>query len=643
MSDSKKTILLGVRGRRPYPWILTFAVVLQWVAVSVSSADSGAPVILSGEVVTPPMNPIPSQGDLWMNTWADDGHIYTGWGDGKGPGDIRPWTDCGVGVLKGTVPYFLLEEDPNNYVRSKFVPDGQGTERNDKPSSLLLFDGRLYFAGHTPLGDPDYGYIAYSDDYGLTWVEVPGSPWTKENQSVFRCLFFINMGKDYELNDDGYVHALGIGKEWSWFLGRVYLARVPKSEILDYGSYEYFAGSDGGGPLWSADQFEATPLEGLETHDMGSAMYHEGIERYLFLTDGGLFEAPNPWGPWTFVNGILNGGDDPEWKGGYMPGVMAKGAGADYFYFTLAGQSQIIRYYLYVGKISLQLNSEIEAQASADTTIGVAPLQVQFQGAGDASGGTIISYRWYFGDGAISTDQNPSHVYTSPTYGTYRAMLTVTDDQGRRGFDIVEITVPFCELTLREPEDPDSCSPGFLAKYYDLPPEGGEQVPDFSTMTPYKIDTVPQLNYSASPDEFATSGRADSLAALFTGYVSAPVDGIYTFYLLSDDASELHIGDEEIIDNNGEHEMQMRERAGQIGLKAGKHALRVGYTEIDQLCGLRLQWEGPGFPREFVPDSRLCHSVTAIKGDVNGDGAIDVLDVVMVVNIILEIHDPTPG
>ncbi|MFQ6082230.1 MAG: PA14 domain-containing protein [Candidatus Aminicenantia bacterium] len=617
----KKMILRVIRGRRLYPiilmcgLILAFLAVLQWGFVSISSADLYAPTILSAKVVTPPMNPIPSTGDLWMNTWADDDNIYTGWGDGEGPGDVKPGTDCGVGVFKGPVPYFLIEQNPSDYVRSRFVPDGR-TGRDDKPSSLLFFNGRLYFAGHTPLGDPKYGYIAYSDDYGRTWVEVPDSPWTRTKKSVFRCLFFINMGKNYELNKDGYVYALGIGKEWDWFPPMVYLVRVPMNSILDYNSYRYYAGMNGGAPVWSMDESDALPLKGLEAHQMGSAMYHEGIERYLFLAIDGLFEAPYPWGPWVKVSALLNSGDDPEWKGGYMPGIIAKGAGADFFYFTLAGQSNIIRYNLYIGKISFQLNSEIEVQASASPTIGRAPLSVQFRGSGVAPGATITSYRWYFGDGAISTEQNPSHVYTSPTYGKYRAMLTVTDNQGRRGFDIVEITVPFCELSLRNPEDPDSCKAGLHVKYYDLPPEGGENVPDFSTMTEYKTDIVSQINFLSlgiprnGGVEFATSGRRDNVAALFTGYLEVPTDGVYTFYLLSDDASELYIGDERIIDNNGEHKMQMRERAGQIGLKAGKHALRVGYTEINLLNGLRLYWEGPGFSRELVPASVLCHEIS---------------------------------
>ena len=111
---------------------------------------------------------------------------------------------------------------------------------DDKPSSVLFYNGRLYFAGHTPLGDPDYGYIAYSDDYGLHWIEVPNSPWTRANNSVYRIIMFINMGKNYELNTDGYVYALGIGTEWGWAEQTVFLCRVPRDSIVSYAAYEYW-------------------------------------------------------------------------------------------------------------------------------------------------------------------------------------------------------------------------------------------------------------------------------------------------------------------------------------------------------------------------------------------------------------------
>ncbi len=46
----------------------------------------------------------------------------------------------------------------------------------------------------------------------------------------------------------------------------------------------------------------------------------------------------------------------------------------------------------------------------------------------DKSGGDIASYSWDFGDGEISTEQNPSHVYDST--GFYDVTLTVSNDSG---------------------------------------------------------------------------------------------------------------------------------------------------------------------------------------------------------------------
>jgi PKD repeat protein len=55
---------------------------------------------------------------------------------------------------------------------------------------------------------------------------------------------------------------------------------------------------------------------------------------------------------------------------------------------------------------------------------GNAPLSVAFT---DASTGTVTSWAWSFGDGATSTLQSPTHVYTA---GTYTVSLSVTGPGG---------------------------------------------------------------------------------------------------------------------------------------------------------------------------------------------------------------------
>ncbi len=84
-------------------------------------------------------------------------------------------------------------------------------------------------------------------------------------------------------------------------------------------------------------------------------------------------------------------------------------------------------------------NSDPTATIGADVTTGSAPLQVVFTGTGLDSDGTVVSYHWAFGDGTTSTEQSPTHTYSTP--GTYTVTLTVTDDDGATGTATVEIAV----------------------------------------------------------------------------------------------------------------------------------------------------------------------------------------------------------
>jgi PKD repeat protein len=68
--------------------------------------------------------------------------------------------------------------------------------------------------------------------------------------------------------------------------------------------------------------------------------------------------------------------------------------------------------------------------------------RVFFNGATSqaASGRTIVSYSWNFGDGASGSGASPSHAYG--TAGTYRVTLTVTDSAGQTDTsDPVQVTV----------------------------------------------------------------------------------------------------------------------------------------------------------------------------------------------------------
>ena len=59
---------------------------------------------------------------------------------------------------------------------------------------------------------------------------------------------------------------------------------------------------------------------------------------------------------------------------------------------------------------------------------GCAPLIANFNDNSIASGSSIASWSWDFGDGGTSTSQNPSYTYNTP--GIYSVSLTVTDTNG---------------------------------------------------------------------------------------------------------------------------------------------------------------------------------------------------------------------
>ncbi|HOJ96968.1 MAG TPA: PKD domain-containing protein, partial [Methanospirillum sp.] len=86
------------------------------------------------------------------------------------------------------------------------------------------------------------------------------------------------------------------------------------------------------------------------------------------------------------------------------------------------------------GKDELRKNSvitvlpspeKLTALFSADPVRGNAPLSVIFH---DSSTGIISAWDWDFGDGTVSHEQNPTHVYSQP--GTYSVKLVVTGPDG---------------------------------------------------------------------------------------------------------------------------------------------------------------------------------------------------------------------
>jgi hypothetical protein len=95
------------------------------------------------------------------------------------------------------------------------------------------------------------------------------------------------------------------------------LARVPKTQILERSAYEFFVELDSGGcPIWTREIDQRGAVFDHAGHCMRSGIsYNAGLGRYLwwqqlprkaqddtrFSGGFGLYDAPEPWGPWTTV------------------------------------------------------------------------------------------------------------------------------------------------------------------------------------------------------------------------------------------------------------------------------------------------------------------------------------------------------
>jgi len=192
----------------------------------------------------------------------------------------------------------------------------------------------------------------------------------------------------------------------------------------------------------------------------------------------------------------------------------------------------------------------------------------------------------------------------------------------------------FTELP-RPADNPASVEAGTGAKYYAL--DNPSSLPDFDELEPIGEEVVSQVNYPSTGGNFAGSGLSNDVGAVFEGYVEVPVSDTYRLYIDSDDGSKLYIGEELVVDNDGLH--GMNEESGEIALEVGVHAIRIEFFERGGGAGCIARIAGGGLSKQVVPTSMWWHQVS-INGDINGDGTVDVLDLLELIAAWGECGDP---
>lgn len=232
--------------------------------------------------------------DNWPITWADDDHQYTAYGDGWG---FEPRTEQklsnGFAKIFGSPTGF----QGVNIHSASGETEGDGKD-GPKASGMLMVAGVLYMW----VRNVENSQLAWSEDHGETWE------WGFRFDTSFGCPTFLNFGRNYQGARDGFVYVYSQDGPSAYEpYDQVVMARVPKERICDLGAYEFFEDLDeSGGPIWTSDIARRGPVFRFPGHCQRlDVVYHACIKRYLlalgFNMRGGwgIFDAPEPWGPWT--------------------------------------------------------------------------------------------------------------------------------------------------------------------------------------------------------------------------------------------------------------------------------------------------------------------------------------------------------
>ncbi|MDA0837907.1 MAG: serine hydrolase [Planctomycetota bacterium] len=241
--------------------------------------------------------------DNWPVTWGDDDALYTAYGDGSGfEPKVKGKLSLGLAKVMGTPENF----QGINIRSSTGEQIGDGVS-GKKASGILMVDRVLYMFVRNAVNSQ----LAWSEDSGKTWE---WSEWRFTES--FGYPTFLNFGKNYAGARDDYVYLYSHDSDSAYKVAdRYVMARVDRRRLRERDAYEFFVGKGDGKEEWTKD---IKKRGGVFSHPgkcyRSGVSYNAGLKRYLWcqvLTGSkrgprfeggfGIYDAPEPWGPWTTV------------------------------------------------------------------------------------------------------------------------------------------------------------------------------------------------------------------------------------------------------------------------------------------------------------------------------------------------------
>jgi len=248
--------------------------------------------------------------DNWPATWADDNNLYSAYGDGWGfEPKVEKKLSMGLSKISGDPP-----DIKGINIRSE-TGEQAGQGRNGiKASGMLMIDGILYMWVRNANRQGEESQLAWSEDHGKTWKYCD---W--RFTEGFGCPTFLNFGKNYSGARDNYVYIYSFDEKDAYKSSdRMVMARVDKRRITSRSEYEFFRKiTVDGKPSWTRNITERGAVFSNPAMCYRSGIsYNPGIKRYIwcqvlpvsdhsqgprFEGGFGIYEAPEPWGPWRTV------------------------------------------------------------------------------------------------------------------------------------------------------------------------------------------------------------------------------------------------------------------------------------------------------------------------------------------------------
>ncbi len=269
---------------------------------------------------------------------------------------------------------------------------------------------RVNLNGTAPVDNPFYNaangitardYVfayGFRNPFGGAWRDADSKHYEVENGPSIDRLAKVNAGQNYLWNGSNASMLNFAIYNWDPAVGPVNIAFVQP-------------GTFGGSQFPAAMQGRVYVSESGPTWGTGPQANGKRLSEFVLDGAGNLLSGPTP---------LI------EYNGSGKASCVGLAAGPDGLYFTDLYKDEGYQSPIDPGANVLRVRFVGAADFTADVTTGSAPLTVHFTDLSTVPAPS--AWLGTFGDGATSTDQNPTHIYTQD--GVYNVRLSVTGSAG---------------------------------------------------------------------------------------------------------------------------------------------------------------------------------------------------------------------